>query len=234
MSSGVRVRHPDPYDGVVFGDLRDDVFTDIRSQWEHIFRQVGWTIMSAERCLNGFTMISVAYTVGLSESADHPELIVVGFDNVWGAMGRGRKSLTPAQQLLHTLGSRIIEENQTLNAGDVVSLWEPGMEPNRWTNLQQVLIGTVDPSRYDPCLLHALVRYERGSWSALQVIFPNGVGMYHAPGYDDLVEPLLDHPVPDSDISLRAIADLAKESAQEMIEADVLDAVSQWAREASD
>ena len=116
-----------------------------------------------------FYQASFAYTVGLTYTYGHPELVLVGrWQYAHGILGA-------AVELVHE-GARLA----------------PGDESDEVLEGYPVRFGAVADDRRRELLTHAGWLYGDRPFAALQVILPDGAGrMPDDPGYDGYPQPLL-------------------------------------------
>ena len=112
-----------------------------------------------------------AYTVGLTHSYAHPELVLVGrWQHAHGILGA-------AVEVVHE-GARLA----------------PGDESDDVLEGYPVRFGAVSDARRADLLSHAARLYRQRPFRALQVILPDGGGrMPDEPDYDGYAQLLLDH-----------------------------------------
>jgi hypothetical protein len=172
----------------------------------------------------------VAYTVGLLERFNHAELVLVGVSTDREIGADGDPAWSMAHMILGILATRIVRDGLRLAAGQTLAtLFPPDAEaerdeggnggggvgggggrrtrtarsaaPTRPTPPAfPVTLRAVHPSRYDPFLVQALVRYGTDLLRALQVVIADEAGSFPwEVGCDPVLvaaEELLDGPAP--------------------------------------
>jgi hypothetical protein len=187
MPQEIRLRTPDALSLVHFGDARDEVFARLYAQREQALERSGWTVVTAAVEWSGRDRVSVAYTVGLLECANHPELVLAGLETEPDLDEDGHLRPGLSVMILRELGERVAQRRETLVAGKRTQLLEhepqhdpqaeaePDVEP---AAILPIALGAVDPGNLARWLPQAYLRSLPECLRALQVILPDDDGRF--------------------------------------------------------
>lgn len=207
MPSESVVRDPDPLDLVHFGDERDIRVQLVREQRASVMREQGW-IIACVSDVEG-ARPPIAYTIGLTETAQHAELVMVGVGTDPEVEADGSLHPSLAEMLLRLLAERVTQEGAVYAAGDRVQLLPPTGVPPTGEDEEGdgssrglgATLRAVHPAAEDLWLVQLLLRYRPQQFTALQVVLadPQGRFPWDAGCDPDLLlsQPLLDQVPPE-------------------------------------
>jgi Domain of unknown function (DUF4262) len=203
-------------------------FTELYLRRAQTLQRAGWTIATAlvsplvarlgsepesSAPAGAGYWLPVAYTVGLTERAHHPELVLVGLPTDPEVDERGQLEPPVPVMILRLLAEHIVRHGERRVAGDMLHLSELLADGDADEDAAtrhaaasdtdprpSVVLRALDVKNLAPWLPQAFLRYAPSCLQALQVVLPDDTGHFPSeegcdPGWV-AEQILLDKPVP--------------------------------------
>jgi len=170
-------RHPDPLAQFPVAGIPPEALRHLLEMRERVIAHNGYVVATVVD--PKAESPEIAHTVGLLERFNHPELIIVGLPVDLDAHEPDEPPASVAELILGALADRVARDGLRLVAGEAHRTIFP--DPPAGKKRRPAFpfaVRAVHPTRFDPYLLQALLRYGEDQVRALQVVWADATGTF--------------------------------------------------------